>query len=151
MVRSRQIRYDRDGLRYKIFADILVQRSVQSYDATAIEAWQDPSRLDSDRILSVLIKSKWNHSRSRRNFSRKFYGVLMRSNTGSRYGRIRFFTARIHHTEYVSSGSGQNFNEVCVEVAAGPRRDRNKVSTAQLRRSIDYNLARAGRMRQFAV
>ena len=56
-----KIRYDRGGLRYKIFADILAQRSVQSYDATAIEAWQDPSRLDSDRILSVLIKSKWNH------------------------------------------------------------------------------------------
>ncbi len=46
-----KIPYDRDGLRYKILADILVQRSVQSYDATAIEAWQDPSRLDSDRIL----------------------------------------------------------------------------------------------------
>ena len=50
----------------------------------------------------------------------------MGSNTGSRYGRIRFFTARIHHTEYVSSGSEQNFNEVRVEVAAGPRRDRNR-------------------------
>lgn len=71
----------------------------------------------------------------------------MISNTESRYGRIHFFTARIHHTEYVSSGSEQNFNEVRVEVAAGPRRDRNKVSAAQLRRSIDYNLARAGRMR----
>lgn len=50
----------------------------------------------------------------------------MRSDTGSRYGRIRFFTARIHHTEYVSSGSGQNFNEARIEVAAGPRRDRNR-------------------------
>lgn len=45
-----KIRHDRGGLRYKIFADILVQRSVQSYDATAIEARQDPSRLDSDKI-----------------------------------------------------------------------------------------------------
>ena len=62
----------------------------------------------------------------------------MGSNTGSRYGRIRFFTARIHHTEYVSSGSEQNFDEARIEVAAGPLRDRNKVSAAQLRRSIDY-------------
>ena len=71
----------------------------------------------------------------------------MRSDTGSRYGRIRFFTARIHHTEYVSSGSEQNFDEARIEVAVGPLRDRNKVWAAQLRRSIDYNLARACWMR----
>ncbi len=45
-----KIRHDRGGLRYKIFADILAQRSVQSYDATAIEARQDLSRLNSDKI-----------------------------------------------------------------------------------------------------
>lgn len=62
----------------------------------------------------------------------------MRSDTGLRYGRIRFFTARIHHTEYVSSGSEQNFDEARIEVAAGSLRDRNKVSAARLWRNVDY-------------